>query len=739
MTSNSHNATNLVITAHPRRQVDDVPASAPTERLSVNTKPESENETTSGLPPHIRVETVRPATPEDLGDTNSICPCALLSWESDGSDALPRGPYKRRTEVPTAAELRDFLGRLNAASAPVGVSLAGGGVKEKPSNRKPLIILHGLPPAFLKILLDPPLGIDPAFVAAHAGRRRYRPPRRAPASVGFAQWDYPELVTGFKRAIRKGRGPSCVPLPVDHLGRSTVRAVSDKEDLAAVFCRASLWAGEGADVLFLDRSVWAEPGAVLRKARTGAVALVQGHSGEMTDEKEQAWWNMHLTKREEIRSLEDELLNTLSAATYVDGNDGLMDILEDAAHDDWLDFFESLTPRQDPVVYDGTSLECCISQALEANLDMARGLARRRGRDKPEGGPSLAHGADWADLTRRLRIHMALGPTIPIASLLADTTQRKPLPEFPLGEQSIGRLPVPPRRRQSPQYPPPITDDPPSSSEENQRALDRVTYLGGILLPISIVSSILSMNEDFEPGQRLFWVFWAAAVPLTLLTMVVIYADKLRSAEVWEEVTSNWSGSSEGESESVGVGQGKRKERKYYHGDEELTGERRERRRRQRMGVSSASYPSVPVGRASVRPQAVMYSGNDVVIDFSDALAQPQVFSVDPPPSKPADQEGGDHGTDEYMEEHGSQGQSEDEDDEDESGPQDPTLVFSRPQDSTRWRKKQLGWGGAAMCILKMHKPLRVEDGVPVVPARGGSRDEQAVRRRLARTRTGSL
>lgn len=42
-------------------------------------------------------------------------------------------------------------------------------------QRRPVIVLHGLPQNFLSALLESPLDIDPAFVSAHAQERRYRP------------------------------------------------------------------------------------------------------------------------------------------------------------------------------------------------------------------------------------------------------------------------------------------------------------------------------------------------------------------------------------------------------------------------------------------------------------------------------------------------------------------------------------------------------------------------------------
>lgn len=84
---------------------------------------------------------------------------------------------------------------------------------------------------------------------------------------------------------------------------------------------------------------------------------------------------------------------------------------------------------------------------------------------------------------------------------------------------------------------------------------------------------------------------------------------------------------------------------------------------------------------------------------------------------------------------------SDDDDEEEDQLAQNTVnrLTYSRPPNGTRphaWRKKQLGWGGAAMCILKMQKPLRVEDGGPpvaVVGVRRVSTEGPPARKRVRR------
>jgi hypothetical protein len=95
-----------------------------------------------------------------------------------------------------------------------------------------------------------------------------------------------------------------------------------------------------------------------------------------------------------------------------------------------------------------------------------------------------------------------------------------------------------------PQYSPVVDTKEPRSIEERepldaqveQRGLDRVTYLGGVLLPFSIVSGILSMGDPFGPQGGMFYIYWAVTLPLTVITLLVIYADSIRRQVVWMQV-----------------------------------------------------------------------------------------------------------------------------------------------------------------------------------------------------------
>lgn len=55
------------------------------------------------------------------------------------------------------------------------------------------------------------------------------------------------------------------------------------------------------------------------------------------------------------------------------------------------------------------------------------------------------------------------------------------------------------------------------------RHVNALTSLAALFVPISVVAGILSMGDRYLPGQADFWVFWAIAVPLTILVTIVVY------------------------------------------------------------------------------------------------------------------------------------------------------------------------------------------------------------------------
>lgn len=51
--------------------------------------------------------------------------------------------------------------------------------------------------------------------------------------------------------------------------------------------------------------------------------------------------------------------------------------------------------------------------------------------------------------------------------------------------------------------------------------ISRLTILALIFIPLSFVSSLFSMNSENAPGHRYFWVYFAVAVPVTLIVYLV--------------------------------------------------------------------------------------------------------------------------------------------------------------------------------------------------------------------------
>ena len=82
----------------------------------------------------------------------------------------------------------------------------------------------------------------------------------------------------------------------------------------------------------------------------------------------------------------------------------------------------------------------------------------------------------------------------------------------------------------------------PLSILESSKFLDEarnsrlLAVLGTIFLPLSLTSSILSMGDDFLPGNRKFWVYFAVSLPLLVLGLVfsfgtAVVAEKARDVK----------------------------------------------------------------------------------------------------------------------------------------------------------------------------------------------------------------
>lgn len=168
----------------------------------------------------------------------------------------------------------------------------------------------------------------------------------------------------------------------------------------------------------------------------------------------------------------------------------LSDLIAELAYDAWLDVLAALPPSRDSIPVLTT-----LTTALDNNADATRAVERRL--------PLSNHAVpshDWTALATRLHRRTQLCFSL---SLRRQTTRPA---------------------------------DDPSSRDANSRSLDRIAYLGGLLLPLTVVSGVLSIEGTYGPEGSSFWVFWLASGVCSVVAVLVIYADHLRTLDVWMEV-----------------------------------------------------------------------------------------------------------------------------------------------------------------------------------------------------------
>ncbi|RBR01247.1 hypothetical protein FVER53590_11280 [Fusarium verticillioides] len=189
-------------------------------------------------------------------------------------------------------------------------------------------------------------------------------------------------------------------------------------------------------------------------------------------------------KRPPKRSgLEDSLWQALVDIRPVE------DLVAELIYDMWLQKLDSLPPLGS----DSVDVQWTIARALETNADITRSMERR-------GEFSTITSADWSNLAERLHRRIHLSVTVAL-QVHAQEAQKDP-------------------------------------KDSNSRSLDRIAYLGGLLLPLTVVSGILSIESSYGPGGKSFWVFWLASGLSSLLAILIIYADHLRTLDVWMEVAA---------------------------------------------------------------------------------------------------------------------------------------------------------------------------------------------------------
>jgi hypothetical protein len=65
------------------------------------------------------------------------------------------------------------------------------------------------------------------------------------------------------------------------------------------------------------------------------------------------------------------------------------------------------------------------------------------------------------------------------------------------------------------------------TSNDLARSVNRITTLATVLLPISVISGVFSMNGDFALGAVNNWVFWAVTGPFLALTAFLLFTNAI--------------------------------------------------------------------------------------------------------------------------------------------------------------------------------------------------------------------
>jgi len=86
-------------------------------------------------------------------------------------------------------------------------------------------------------------------------------------------------------------------------------------------------------------------------------------------------------------------------------------------------------------------------------------------------------------------------------------------------------------------------------SVEEAESARVLALLGTVYLPLSLTAGILSMGGSFAPGQGHFWIFFAVAGPLMILSLAATYTPTLISRLVSRETSKE-------ENEAIGGAQG---------------------------------------------------------------------------------------------------------------------------------------------------------------------------------------
>jgi hypothetical protein len=53
--------------------------------------------------------------------------------------------------------------------------------------------------------------------------------------------------------------------------------------------------------------------------------------------------------------------------------------------------------------------------------------------------------------------------------------------------------------------------------------VDTLTFMAGLFVPITVVSGIFSMSDEYLPGRPHFWIFWATAIVVIILVVLITH------------------------------------------------------------------------------------------------------------------------------------------------------------------------------------------------------------------------
>ncbi|KAJ4387755.1 hypothetical protein N0V93_008356 [Gnomoniopsis smithogilvyi] len=474
--------------------------------------------------------------------------CEILTW------AEKKAKYELKTLATSTAlqeELEKAIAANSASKSTASDGSTSAGVSEL--HQKPVVILHGLRHDFIRVLLGKTLGIAPSFLEAHAGRRGYWPHSRRGTGAGhessFTNLIYPELVeagSSFHQSLAsilkfgdgqlEGHSTTSDMDEVDLLDGPILKSLSEGlesiDELGVALCRLSFWVGDLVDVIFLERQVWEDDRVSFKKAKMTKHSVTKQPAFKVNREigRMEKPWEVILQEGNEAPSLRELIGETLDFETCTDRAIPLGQVLKELLHEHWLRLFDVL-------VMDETWSATCLA-SLQKHAESNELLVGETFRRTPITTSDLEFGTvgvgNWKAIAKTLMRMFCMTAT-------AIETTRGGDSSINGGFSSESDVDDESSVSQSSAIKMKLFDADAavaSAGRRSEQALDRVTYIGAILLPVSIVSGMLSMSESFQPGARLFWVFWAISIPLIAVTVLVILVDKERVTEVWASIPS---------------------------------------------------------------------------------------------------------------------------------------------------------------------------------------------------------